>query len=157
MITIYGLTDEHGQIRYIGQTISPASRFRSHCDSREDFFPVGFAPLETQTTNADACNAERKWIEFFGLDNLCNTHGGSESINRKSPEGSISQIVVRLTDVQRGFLAELTGPHGSLSSVIRMLIDARMNMKPAVNMHGQINVVLPNLRQMIQMAKRKKG
>ena len=33
------------------------------------------------------------------------------------------KIDVRLTPVQRGFVAELAGPHGSLSSVIRLLVE----------------------------------
>jgi hypothetical protein len=34
-----------------------------------------------------------------------------------------TRLNLRVTAVQRGKLAEAAGPHGSLSSVVRMLID----------------------------------
>ncbi len=71
MITIYGLTDEHGQIRYVGQTSRPHERYKEHKSAGK--IPVhGMAILASAEEGKPASRAEQDWIEFFGIDNLFN-------------------------------------------------------------------------------------
>jgi len=98
---IYGLTDQFGQIRYIGQSERLSARYKEHKKRFKDHGIVGMAILETLSIGADPDLAEIKWIAFFGRDNLLNqTNGGSgawpsrplppESVERKSERSVIS-------------------------------------------------------------------
>ena len=76
MITIYGLTDEHGQIRYVGVTNDPAVRFKWHTWNKygKDFNIAGMAVL-SRVVDEDRVTAQReeqRWIDYFGMDNLFN-------------------------------------------------------------------------------------
>jgi hypothetical protein len=71
MITVYGITDEFGQIRYVGQTSRPHERYKEH--RRAGKIPVhGMAILASAKEGVPASRAEQDWIEFFGIDNLFN-------------------------------------------------------------------------------------
>lgn len=74
MITVYGLTDEHGQIKYVGQTRRPEVRFRQHVSGKlKSFFRIcGLAVLERVVDVKRAYWREQAWIDFFGMDNLFN-------------------------------------------------------------------------------------
>lgn len=74
MITVYGITDPYGQIRYVGMTTNPAQRFATHRSSQKSFEVTGFAVL-AQKDEWDTAE-EAKWIEFFGLGNLTNKSAG---------------------------------------------------------------------------------
>jgi len=90
MITVYGLTDEHGQIRYVGQTGNPRQRFLQHRSSQKTFTVVGMAKLaEMQEWNEDE---ESKWIAFFGLENLVNRSPGTSTPIDILPDTEISEI-----------------------------------------------------------------
>jgi len=80
--TIYGLTDEHGLIRYVGQTCNLRSRFQDHAKRRDLPFSVsGMAILTVTKDRAEANEAEKAWVAFFGQDNLCNnTEGGMAGV-----------------------------------------------------------------------------
>jgi hypothetical protein len=64
MITIYGITDEFGQIRYVGHIRNSQQRFAQH-QAGMDFNVVGMAILECVETRALVTEAEHKWINFF--------------------------------------------------------------------------------------------
>jgi len=84
MITVYGLTDPYGQIRYVGQTCRPSGRFRDH-DGLFDGL-TGFAVLATVTNEESARTIENQWIAFFGRDNLFNERGGSATETQRPIE-----------------------------------------------------------------------
>ena len=76
--TIYGLTNEHGQIFYIGKAMSLVNRYSAHLKASWPFRLCGLAILEHVAVGQDDNAAERKWIKFFGRDVLCNkTNGGN--------------------------------------------------------------------------------
>ena len=74
MITVYGLTDEHGQIRYVGATERPAARFKQHLKGRcGSLFSIhGMAVLSKVDTEMLSSHEEQAWINYFGMDNLFN-------------------------------------------------------------------------------------
>ena len=47
-----------------------------------------------------------------------------------------SRITVRITDVQRGKLAEEAGPYGNISAVVRALIVKHVNLNLAKRKKG---------------------
>lgn len=75
-ITVYGLTNEHGQIMYVGQTNNTRSRFTTHCARIDEFFVAGMAHLSVSSTRRAANRLEKRWIGFFGIENLYNTRTG---------------------------------------------------------------------------------
>lgn len=75
---IYGLSNEFGQILYIGKSRVPIRRYREHLKLGHPFTVAGLALLEIVPDGGNANVAERKWIKFFGRDNLFNrTNGGN--------------------------------------------------------------------------------
>ena len=74
MITVYGLTDEHGQIRYVGSTKNPSLRFNQHRSGKCGvlFNVHGLAVLARANTGDLAVQHERSWVDYFGMDNLFN-------------------------------------------------------------------------------------
>ena len=74
MITVYGLTDEHGQIRYVGSTKNPSLRFNQHSSGKCGvlFNVHGLAVLARANTGDLAVQHERSWVDYFGMDNLFN-------------------------------------------------------------------------------------
>ncbi|MDH5667839.1 MAG: GIY-YIG nuclease family protein [Nitrospira sp.] len=109
--TVYGLTDEHGLIRYVGLTRNLHNRFLSHVSSRKLPFQVsGMAILATSTDLWEANDHEQQWIEFFGADSLCNRLIGGRLGDRQT---TISGLDVRRWRQARGLtlkkLAALLG------------------------------------------------
>lgn len=122
MITVYGLTDEHGQIRYVGQTANPTERFKSHLAFAHAFQVSGFATLAEMESDSDACEAERKWIAFFGRDNLHNRNDGPFLLSRRR-EVNTSKIYVRVTNRLLGKLIEDAGDMSTVSTVVRTILE----------------------------------
>ena len=54
----------------------------------------------------------------------------------KSNVPKTTKLDVRLSAIQRGYLAEWAGPHGSLSSVVRFLIDKEAHREAKQGKHG---------------------
>jgi hypothetical protein len=102
-------------------------RFKHHARTQRMFNPSGLAPLAVALTGKEACAIERKWIKFFGKDNLCNKSMGQRTISRK-----VSSVVAISFRVMRSELLQLkreAGPHGSVSSVIRLLLCQALKKK----------------------------
>jgi hypothetical protein len=118
MITVYGLTDEHGQIRYVGQTGNPSERFRVHEKTWHDFKVEGLAVLSVEDTDEKANAKERKWITYFGLDNLHNKINGPRTATC-APD----KIVFKVSSVLRGKLVEEAGDYGNISNVVRVILE----------------------------------
>jgi predicted GIY-YIG superfamily endonuclease len=75
-VTVYGLTNEHGQICYVGQTRKVVARFNAHRSERRDFQVSGLVVLAGQLEWSAANREEEKWIALFGKDNLFNRRDG---------------------------------------------------------------------------------
>jgi hypothetical protein len=75
-VTVYGLTNEFGQICYVGQTRHLEARFRAHLKYGHPFIVAGLAVLAIKTSLNLANRWEQKWIAFFGLENLFNGNKG---------------------------------------------------------------------------------
>ena len=88
--TVYGLTDEHGLIRYVGQTCNLQSRFQAHAKNGSLPFSVsGMAILRVARDRHEANEAEKEWVAFFGRDNLCNnTDGGMAGVRASTMTGA---------------------------------------------------------------------
>lgn len=85
--TIYGLTDECGNICYVGKTVNMRSRFKSHLRRQDSFNVTGMARLQLIKIGDDVDAEEKRWIRFFGRENLFNkTDGGSAWANPPSLE-----------------------------------------------------------------------
>lgn len=126
-ILIYGLTDEHGQIRYVGQTIRPEAWFLQHAKIDYPFVVMGMAHLGWAATDFLASILERKWIAFFGLENLHNRNEGGRFFRTRSPYKLIP-LPVRLSMAQDQWLqgqADKEG-HGSKAHILRMLVQQAM-------------------------------
>lgn len=92
---IYGLTNEHGNICYVGQTCHAVPRFRLHTRSNHKFTVSGMALLAQAQYQEEANRLERKWIAFLGIDNLFNVRKGG-AYKRKDPRSLKRQFGVRL-------------------------------------------------------------
>jgi hypothetical protein len=118
MITVYGLTDYAGEVRYVGQTCYPKPRLY---ELKKRHFPFEIAEmktLEVVETNEQAAEAETLWINHYGLENLENKHRGSCVHQREFT----AMVFVRLPSSIVVKLKREAGPHGSMSSVIRSMI-----------------------------------
>ncbi len=93
MITVYGLTDEHGQIRYVGQTQNLKQRFANHRSSQKSFEVAGMAVLSRRDYFEEACAEEVRWIEFFGLSNLANISPGILPLAELDDEPGIQLVM----------------------------------------------------------------
>lgn len=125
MITIYGLTDEFGQIRYVGQTGDAVARYKSHKYGKWNFTPSGFAVLERVTSRKDANSSETKWIQFFGKDNLHNRSvKGAVSPRRKN----LKAFLAMLTPQHDAFLRQMAAKHGhtNRSLVLRTVLELEL-------------------------------
>ena len=81
-VVIYGLTDQFGLVKYVGKTRSPSRRWLGHLLlSRKGllgFQLEGIAILEMVVAEKDDNEAEKRWIAFYGRENLFNrTNGGN--------------------------------------------------------------------------------
>jgi predicted DNA binding CopG/RHH family protein len=65
---IYGLTDDYGQIVYVGQSIWPYDRTREHQKRFPDV--TWMVALQREFPDETADKAERKWIKKLSADGL---------------------------------------------------------------------------------------
>lgn len=86
---VYGLQNAEGKVFYVGQTIYPSARLREHIKTKTQTVCMTILEPELwQGRDLDA--AERRWIRFYGRENLVNKTSGGQGdrgfSQRKSAE-----------------------------------------------------------------------
>ena len=127
--TIYGLTDSLGQVHYVGQTFSPKIRYRSHRRSKMPFAVSGLAVLSVVRSRAQANYEERRWIEFYGMDNLYNkTPGGG--FNTRPSVGNEQLFSIRISHLLLDTLAqEARRADRTVAWLMRTILEAHYQPK----------------------------
>ena len=103
MITVYGITDQHGQIRYVGMTGNPKQRFARHRSTQKSFEVCGMAILAVKDEWDE--DEEAKWIDFFGMENLVNaTDGRRRKDEIDWPDEPMAEVECALLRCSRKFV-----------------------------------------------------
>lgn len=129
-ITVYGLTNECGQICYVGITSNPHERFHAHSNGDWEFSVTGLAVLARTRSLQEARQLERQWIEFFGFENLHNGNGGGGG-GKYQCDRLIARNI-KFTEEQKIFVHKIAAAqgHDNFSRVINNWVDREMG-KPA--------------------------
>lgn len=96
---IYGLTNEHGLVCYVGQTTNCERRFMEHVarPPARNVSIVGLAILAAVSSRDEANQCESRWIQFFGRHSLLNKDNGGHSIVGKCEMSADGLYLARKT------------------------------------------------------------
>jgi len=81
---IYGLTNDLGQVLYVGRSYHPYQRYQEHVAAGHIVGIAGLAFLETIPVGGNAYEAELKWMNFFKMENLHNKLSEHHSAETRS-------------------------------------------------------------------------